>query len=184
MRMHNKGYQPDLRYLAVVRSFICQISAEMKKAGFILLMGWVSLYSYGSMPLQVSMLEVVQNSDHVLTVQIVGVEMIDGEGHLVEDVNEMTGPGSSNTIRLLAKVSVIHLTSARSVPEIIKIPLDQFMHYSLGQIASVYEDRQSTMVVVLKGEKFEPAFAGVFGYQEIELETIMSLFRGQAQSDK
>lgn len=154
----------------------------MKKLVFILLMSLLSFQSHSSLPLQVSMFDVVEESDHVLTVKIVGVDMIDGEGRQIDDENAMTGPGKSNTIRLLAQVTKVHLSSADNVPEMLKIPLDPFMHYSFGQVASVYQDRTPSMVVVLKGETFLPAHAGVFGYPEVELETILSLFSSKAKS--
>ena len=149
---------------------------HMKKAIALILMSLQFTLAFATVPLQVSMLKVVKASDHVLSVTIINVDMVNDKGEVVEDPNAMTGPGLSNTIRLICKVLEVHRTNAANVPEIIKIPLDQMMHYSLGQIKKHHINESPPMIVVLKGESFDPAYAGVFGYPMYELESILKLF--------
>ncbi len=138
-----------------------------------------SLFSsvvFASMPLEVSMLKVVTESDHVLTVQIIDVDMINDKGDQITDLSAMTGPGKDNLIRLICEVKNIHLTNVSDVPKIIKIPLDGFMHYLFGQIKKAHKNDSYPMIAVLKGGDFKPAYAGIFQYPLYELETIIALF--------
>tara|TARA_Y100000310_G_scaffold114877_1_gene113410 strand:+ start:1187 stop:1570 length:384 start_codon:yes stop_codon:yes gene_type:complete len=123
------------------------------------------------------MLDIVENSDHILTVTVVGVDMIDSEGKQILDENERTGPDSGNKIRLVAKVSKIHQTNSKNVPELIKIPLDPFMHYVFGDVKKRHDGRSYTVIVVLKGSSFEPAYPGIFRFPEYELETLEFLYK-------
>ena len=129
-----------------------------------------------SQPIRVSMLEVVQNSDHVLVVHVVGVDMIDGDGNEITDPSAGTGPGSKSLIRLKCSVLEIHRTNAEVVPKELWIPLDGFMHYSLGQIQNAHEGDAYPVVVVLAGDQFQPAFDGKFRYRMQELETVLALY--------
>lgn len=142
----------------------------------LLTLGIISSSLFASMPLRKSMLQIVQGADHVLSVNIVGVDMIDREGNQINDTSAKTGPGLSNQIRLISKVTKVHQTNSKKVPNEIRVPLDSFMHYSLGQIEKYYKDRTVPAIFVLKGKKFEPVFAGLFQYPEYELETIMALY--------
>lgn len=129
-----------------------------------------------SLPLEVSMLKVVEESDHVLTVIVVDIDMIDDEGTQVEDLDAMTGPGLNNSIRLVCEVKQVHRTNAKEVPKIVKIALDGAMHYSLGQIKKAHKGKSYPVIAVLKGSNFQPAYAGVFRYPLRELETILALY--------
>lgn len=122
------------------------------------------------------MLKVVTESDHVLTVEIIDVDMINAKGAQINDLDAMTGPGNDNLIRLICEVKNIHHTNASDVPKIIKIPLDGFMHYSYGQVKKAHENDSYPMIVVLKGSEFKPAYVGIFQYPLYELETILALF--------
>ena len=134
-----------------------------------------SISTLASMPLEVSMLKVVSASDHILTVKVRDVDMIDGVGRKITDLNAMTGPGNKNLIRLICNVKDVHLTNSKEVPSVVKIPLDGFMHYSFRQIKEVYKGDNLPIIAVLKGEKFLPVYDGIFSYPTYELETIMAL---------
>ena len=135
------------------------------------------LLAFGSLPLEVSMLKVVEASDHVLTVKVVDVDMVDENGNQVSDLDAETGPGLTNVIRLKSVVMQVHLTTADNVPKVLYIPLDNNMHYSLGQVLIAHRGRPYNEIVVLKGKEFTPAYSGIFRYPEYELETILTLFK-------
>jgi len=137
---------------------------------------FVSTGAFASLPMNVSMLRVVSESDHVLTVDIVGVDMIDGEGKKITDPESRTGPGNDNVIRLICNVVKIHASTMEVVPETILIPLDGSMHYALGQVQETYKGGAHPFVAVLKGPDLQPPFRGLFGYPIYELETVMALY--------
>ena len=148
----------------------------MKKLiGLIIILFSTSIFA--SVPIEISMLQVVKESDHVLSVHIIGVDMVDQTGAEIENENAMTGPGKENLIRLICEVKKIHLSNVKNIPKTIKIPLNSFMHYSLGQIKKAYENPPYLTLVVLKGNTFKPAYAGIFEYPLKELETILALFK-------
>ncbi len=140
-----------------------------------ILIGLLPFAVLASLPLEISMLKVVTESDHVLTVQVIGVDMIGEKGEQITDLGAKTGPGNKNLIRLICEVKETHITNATSVPQVIEIPLDGFMHYSLGQVKEAHEGQSYPMIVVLKGGAFKPAYAGIFRYPMHELETILAL---------
>ena len=142
----------------------------------LLLIIFVSLSSFATLPLEVSMLDIVTSSDHVLTVEVIGVEMIDENGKLIQDPEAMTGPGLSNVIQLICNVKETHITNADKVPSKVYIPLDNFMHFSLGQIQEYYRGEPYPIIAVLQGENFVPAYAGKFEFPMYELETIKALY--------
>ncbi len=142
----------------------------------LLALGVFSSSLFASMPLQKSMLQIVNGSNHVLSVNIIGVDMIDEEGNQITDPNAKTGPGLKNQIRLISKVTKVHHTNSKKVPDEIRVPLDSFMHYSLGQISKYYKDRTVPALFVLKGKDYHPVFAGLFQFPQHELETIMALY--------
>ncbi len=115
-----------------------------------------------SFPLEATLAQMVQGADHILTGTVVGVDMIDKDGKILSDPRAMTGPGLKNVIRLHVRVNKVLVTNAASVPPLLKIPLDPFMHYSLGQVKAEEDRTQTPMLLLLKGPSFEPIVAGVF----------------------
>jgi len=132
---------------------------------------------FASMPLRISMLKVVMQSDHVLTAVVTGVDMIDENGDQITDLKARTGPGLKNKIRLISEVQKVHRTNSNNAPSEIRVPLDSAMHYSLGHIKDAHQGRSLPRIFILKGDEFEPSFDGIFSYPTHELETIMALYK-------
>ena len=134
-----------------------------------------SVNSYSGVPLRISLDELAKNTDHVLTGYVIGVDMIDGDGNQITDLKARTGPGSKNKIRLIVKVHEVHLTSEKSVPNELAIPLASHLHYSFGQIKSAHSSDGSKFLVLLKGEDFQPPFSGVFSKGLDELDEVLNI---------
>ena len=154
--------------------------------------------AYSSLPIQVSLEELVENSDHLLIGHVIGVDMIDDKGEEITDPNARTGPGSKNLIRLIVKVDEVIVSNVKNVPDTLKIPLDPFMHYSLGQIKEAHSSEGEKFLLLLrkcpetalcspqsgracrgsaKGSDFQPPFAGVFGRSLSEKNKIIELMK-------
>ena len=71
------------------------------------------------------LIDMVAESDHVLMGKVNAVDMVDGAGQLVTDLNGRIGPGYTNTIRL--KVAVyrdsILKTNKAETPDMLTISL-------------------------------------------------------------
>jgi hypothetical protein len=141
-----------------------------------ILLAMIPLYSYSSSPLEVSMEELVKNSDHLLVGYVIGVDMIDGRGNEISDLEAMTGPGIDNLIRLLVKVDEV-LLSYGAIPSVVKIPLDPFMHYRFGDIKEAHSTEGEKFLLLLKGDNLQPPFPGVFSRGISEKEEIMRLMK-------
>ena len=123
------------------------------------------------------MLDVVNKSDHVLTIKVVDLDMIDESGNVISDPKAEAGPGSKNVIRLKARVVKVHLTNSSKVPTFINIPIYTGSRYSLGQARIDNRGIPYPEIAVLKGKLFRPAYVGTFKYPIYELDTIMALFK-------
>jgi hypothetical protein len=123
-----------------------------------------------SLPIQVSEEELIKNTDHLIIGRVVGVDMVDANGKEISDLKARTGPGLTNTIRLIVEVESVVLSNAKEVPHILKVPLDPFMHFNLGQIKEAHAGEQPPFLLLLKGSNFEPPFPGVFGKDIAEKE--------------
>ncbi len=160
---------------APLKACVIFLRDSMSRSIYIAIVCLLSSGAFASLPIEVSILQVVKDSDHILTIQIVDVEMIDSNGSQITDTEAMTGPGLENTIRLICEVLEAHRTNSSDVPKTIKIPLDNNMHYSLGQIKQAHKIPYP-MLAVLKGKNFKPAYAGIFQYPLYELETLLALY--------
>ena len=147
----------------------------MSRSIYIAIICLLSTGTFASLPIEVSILQVVKDSDHILTIQVVNVEMFDSNGSQITDAEAMTGPGLENTIRLICEILEVHRTNSNDVPKTINIPLDNNMHYSLGQIKQAHKIPYP-MLAVLKGKDFEPAYTGIFRYPLHEIETLLVLY--------
>ena len=78
--------------------------------------------AYSSLPVQVSLEKLVENSDHLLIGHVVGVDMIDGKGEEITDPSARTSPGSKNLIRLIVKVDEVIVSNVKNVPDTLKVP--------------------------------------------------------------
>ncbi|WP_049721428.1 hypothetical protein [Gilvimarinus polysaccharolyticus] len=136
-----------------------------------------SALAYSSMPLEVSLEELVENSDHLLVGHVVGVDMIDSKGEEITNLSARTGPGGKNLIRLIIKVDEVVVSSVETVPDTLKVPLDPFMHYSLGQIKEAHSIEGEKTLLLLKGANFQPPFAGIFRRNLSERQKIIELIK-------
>jgi len=142
------------------------------------------LLGNSSLPLEVSLEQLAKNTDHLLVGRVVGVDMIDPSGNEILDLSARTGPGIGNVIRLIIKVDEVIITNASSVPEVLKVPLDPFMHYTLGQIKEVHRAESIPFLLLLEGEEFVPPFAGTFSRGLSEKESIMKLIKSNNLSQQ
>ncbi|HEU4888849.1 MAG TPA: hypothetical protein VFV49_13265 [Thermoanaerobaculia bacterium] len=148
----------------------------------------VVLYSplaFASLPIPTTLKELAQCADHILVGHVVAVDMIDGSGRQIEDKNARTGPGLKNTIRLHVTVDEVLVTNAGEVSKLLKVPLDPFMHYSLGQIEAAHAKPSEAFLVLLKGPSFLPIVPGAFLRSMDEKETALRMHaqRNQSRAD-
>jgi hypothetical protein len=121
----------------------------------------IPLVALASLPQQMSLAEMAAEADHVLVGHVVGVDMVDGNGVPVMDDRARTGPGLNNVIRLHVAVDETLTTTAERVPKELLVPLDPFMHYSLGQIRSAHQNDATLRLLLLKGADFSILRPGI-----------------------
>lgn len=121
-----------------------------------------SVVAFATTPLQATLEELASDSDHILAGHVIGVDMIDAGGKEISDETAMTGPGLQTKIRLVVKVDKVFFSRAKVVPDIIRVPLDPAMHFSLGQVRAAHREPSGTLLLILKGASFEPVVPGVF----------------------
>lgn len=122
----------------------------------------IPLVALASLPLQMSLAEMVAEADHVLVGHVVGVDMVDGNGRPVMDDQARTAPGLNNVIRLHVAVDETLITTAERVPKELLVPLDPLMHYSLGQIKFAHQNDATPRLLLLKGADFSSLKPGIF----------------------
>jgi hypothetical protein len=133
--------------------------------------------SFSSVPLEISLEEMAKNSDHLLVGHVIGVDMVDGQGNEITDLNAMTGPGIDNLIRLVIEVDEVVISPARSVPKVLKVPLDPFMHYKFGQVKEMHSAPGQKFLLLLNGDSFKPYLPGVFGRDLSEKSKVIELMK-------
>jgi len=112
--------------------------------------------------MQMTVADMATEADHVLVGHVAGVDMVDGSGSSIMDDQARTGPGSSNVIRLRVAIDELLITNAEQVPKVLLLPLDPFMHYSLGQIKLAHRGDSTPRLVLLKGAGFSSLKPGIF----------------------
>jgi len=130
-----------------------------------------------SLPLQVSDEDLVKKTDHILIGRVVGVDMIDAYGKQITDPDAKTGPGIKNKIRLIIKVDEVLQTNVSEVPKELYVPMDSFMHYSLGAIKEYYPEISEQRLILLSGKKFQPPVAGHFQRLLTKKDYYLDLFK-------
>lgn len=98
------------------------------------LLAIVPLLATASLPLEATLSELVKGADHIVIGTVVDVDMVNERGSIVTNPERKTGPGLPERIRLHIRVDKVLATNAKQVPAVLKVELDPFMHYSLGQI--------------------------------------------------
>ncbi len=133
----------------------------------------------GTLPIKVSLEELVYSADHILTGNIIKIDMVSKYGTKIVDDSAKTGPGIGNVIRFHIKVKKFHFTNSMTLPETIIVPLDPMMHYSLGTIKKHEPINGDDFLLLLKGPNFNALFPGVFARGLEEKEIIFKLKREQ-----
>lgn len=133
----------------------------MKRIVFLMVMVFASL-AIASVPLEATLEEMAKSADHILAGRVIGVDMVDAKGAQITDREARTGPGLTNTIRLKISIDEVFFTNARPVPKLLNVPLDPFLHYTLGQIQDAHRGDNSVRLLLLKGSDFSGIMAGVF----------------------
>jgi len=139
--------------------------------------GSVQAPALASRPLYMPLPEMVAQADHILTGHVVGVDMIDDAGVVHIDDDERTGPGLDKTIRLHVKVDRVLATNALRVPEIIAVPVDRSLHWSLGDLRQQYANDHAERVLILKGSGFEPVGRGKYFAELAVQDEVLQLYR-------
>lgn len=121
-----------------------------------------SAAAFATLPLEATLEQLASDSDHILAGRVIGVDMIDADGKEIRDEKAMTGPGLQTKIRLIIKVDEVFFSRAKVVPDVIRVPLDPMMHFSLGQIKEAHREPSRSMLVILQGGSFDPVVPGVF----------------------
>ena len=117
---------------------------------FVFLAFMISSMAHASRPIRVTLEELTSQTDHVLIGRIIGVDMIDGDGKQITDLDARTYPGSKNLIRLIVKVDEVIVSNVKNVPDTLKVPLDPFMHHSLGQIKEAHSSEGEKFLLLLR----------------------------------
>jgi hypothetical protein len=129
-----------------------------------------------SVPIPTTIEELAKGADHIVIGHVVDVDMVDGSGKQIKDEKGRTGPGLKNTIRLHVVVDEVLATSSRKeFPKLLKLPLDPFMHYTLGQIKAAHSKPSGPFLVLLKGPPFLPVVPGALLRSLDEKETALRI---------
>jgi hypothetical protein len=131
-----------------------------------------------------SLTNLVADADHVLVGKVTLVDMVDGNGKQVTDLEAHTGPALSNVIRLHVDVETngVLYTTSQQVPAGIVIPLWPMWHYSLRQIKKV---EGTVGIFLLKGKDFGAVYPGGFHRdlsEKAEIEALLTSKRKPSSS--
>ncbi len=150
----------------------------------VLILCLCSNFVSASFPLEVSDKALIEKTDHVLIARVIGVDMIDGDGKQIYDLQAKTGPKSENQIRLIFAVDQVLETNSKSVPEKLFVPLDSFMHFTFGQIKEHYPEVSEQRLLLLSGKDFHPPVAGHFQRNLQDKEHYLELFKTNKLSQR
>lgn len=131
-----------------------------------------------SVPLEATLGALACGADHIFVGRVVGVDMVNANGRQVRNPEAMTGPGMKKTIRLEVEVLERVESPEAILPASVRVPLDPFMHYSLGQIKAAHAEPSSARLVFLRGADFQPVIAGRFFWSLEAKEEALELRRG------
>lgn len=125
--------------------------------------------------------DLVLESDHVMVATVVKVDMVDGAGKAVEDVNAMTGPGLDTEIRLHLEVKEVLFSESRQPPKRIMVRLWKAWNFQLGDIQN---NSSGTSIFLLKGEEYDPVYPAQFEQSLGKKEEILSLINKKSGHNK
>lgn len=137
----------------------------------------ITSLSFASTPLTASLQEMSSAADHIIIGSVIGVDMIDEKGRQINDSKAMTGPGLKNLIRLKIKVEKVLVANIKEVPQTLYIPLDPFMHYSLGDVKKAELSSKRSFLLFLTGVEFSPIKAGVFARPLTDEKEAIRIFK-------
>jgi hypothetical protein len=121
---------------------------------------FIATAAFASMPLPAPLDALARGADHILIGRVVGVDIVDEQCRAVTGPYARTGPGLTNTIRLHIAIDETVVTNAKTVPKLLKVPLDPFMHYSLEQIEEAHREPSEPFLILLSGPSFQPVIPG------------------------
>jgi hypothetical protein len=124
------------------------------------------------------LIDMVAESDHVLIGEIKAVDMVDGAGQEVTDLNGRTGLGYTNTIRLSVTVQRdgILKTNKADTPNMLTILLWKGW---IATLADMQYLKGRTYIFLLRGEDYQIVYP-LGSYQEISKRNeIEKIIRGK-----
>jgi hypothetical protein len=137
----------------------------MRKVIFALGFGLLCSTAFATKIAEKPLMDMVSESDHVLIGEVKKVEMIDGAGREVTDLNGRTGFGYKNTIRL--KVAVqrdgILKTNKADTPDMLTISLWKGWIDTLGDMEYL---KGKEYIFLLRGEDYQIVYPSGF-FQEL-----------------
>lgn len=156
-------------------SGMLSVRARRMRRVLLSLVALAPLAALCGLPSQMTLSDMATEADHVLVGHVIGVDMVDGNGHPIADSHAQTGPDLNNVIRLRISVDETLVTTAEKVPRVLLLPLDPLMHYSLGQIKSAHETDSTRRLLLLKGVDFSPIQPGVFFRPLLEKDEVLRI---------
>lgn len=137
------------------------------------------LPALATLPVQMSLKDRIAHADHILIGRVNGVDMVDDGGKMIVDPKALTGPCQDKVIRLRVEVDEVLVTDAKRVPKVLFIPLDRFMHFSLGQVQDAHRGDRAQRLVILKGPAFRPIASGVHFAALAEKDQALQLYKSR-----
>lgn len=113
-------------------------------------------------PFEATLEEMASSADHILVGRVTGVDMINGSGRHIQDLDARTGPGLENQIRLRITVDKVLASNSSEPPKLLYVPLASHLHYTLGQIRDAHAGHSEPRLIFLKGARFEAIEPGLF----------------------
>lgn len=145
---------------------------------FLAALALLPLAAAASIPVEMSTEAMARSADHIAIGHVVKVDLIDRAGHVSTDASARTGPCMGNTIRLHVAIDQVLATTARSFPPLVMVPLDPFMHYTLGQVQAAHAGPTRKALFLLKGPEFAPIAPGVHQLNLAERKRVMRIHAG------
>jgi hypothetical protein len=173
--MQSTGLPPRIAFRQPVTSNVRP--KKIMKRFLILMMLFLSSSVNASFPLEATLDEMARGADHILIGRVIGVDMVDAKGAQITNRGERTGPGLSNTLRLRIAVDEVLVTNSKQVPKVLAVPLDPFLHYTLGQVGDAHKGDKKVRLLLLKGNDFVGIKPGVFFRPIIEKAEALRIYK-------
>lgn len=124
------------------------------------------------------LIDMVAESDHVLIGKVNAVDMVDGAGQEVTDLNGRTGPGYANTIRLRVAVhrDGILKTNKADTPNMLTISLWKGWIDTLGDMQHL---KGKEYIFLLRGDDYQMVYPSGSCQELSKLNEIEKMIRGK-----